>query len=377
MQFNFDDKTENFLKLILKNAPKHNIRVFFVGGVVRDNLLGIENNDIDILIEGNAVEFCSNIPELTIKSVHKEFYTVKVLYDGLIFDIASTRVESYPHSGCLPVVKKVGVPIQEDVKRRDFTINSLYCELKLVSDNIEYILIDLVKGVNDLNKKVLRVLHANSYIDDPTRILRGVGFKYRFNVDFSDNDKILIDNYLKNIVRENMSISRIECVFKKIFALESGYDIFVEIIEKKYYKILFDYDLSFDYLIIENILNNLELNRDDISEFLFLLMKNPSQEKQEFNSLIELIKYFSKFNKENLAYYLYKTQDTKNVYKFIKAKDIHIFLNGNDLIQLGYKKGKIFSEIFNALIEYKLENPLKLLSKDDESEFVLKNFPKD
>ena len=61
----------------------------------------------------------------------------------------------------------------------------------------------------------------------------------------------------------------------------------------------------------------------------------------------------------------------------MKEKDIHIFLNGDDLIQLGYKKGKIFSEIFNALIEYKLENPLKLLSKDDEREFVLKNFPKD
>ena len=377
MQFNFDDKTENFLKLILKNALKHNIRVFFVGGVVRDNLLGIENNDIDILIEGNAVEFCSNIPELTIKSVHKEFYTVKVLYDGLIFDIASTRVEFYPYSGCLPVVKKVGVPIQEDVKRRDFTINSLYCELKLVSDNIEYILIDLVKGVNDLNKKVLRVLHANSYIDDPTRILRGVGFKYRFNVNFSDNDKILIDNYLKNIVRENMSISRIECVFKKIFALESGYDIFVEIIEKKYYKILFDYELSFDYFRIKNIIYNLKLNKKQISEFLFLLIKNACQEKPKFNSLTELIKYFSKFNNSKLAYYLYKTQDMNNVCKFLKAKDVHIFLNGNDLIELGYKKGKIFSEIFNTLIEKKLENPSKFLSKEDERKFILENFPKD
>ena len=377
MQFNFDDKTENFLKLILKNALKHNIRVFFVGGAVRDNLLGIENNDIDILIEGNAVELCANISELKIKSVHKEFYTVKVLYDGLIFDVASTRVESYPHSGCLPVVKKVGVPIIEDVKRRDFTINSLYCELKLVSDNIEYILIDLVEGVNDLNKKVLRVLHANSYIDDPTRILRGVGFKYRFNVNFSDNDKILIDNYLKNIVRENMSISRIECVFKKIFALESGYDIFVEIIEKKYYKILFDYELSFDYFRIKNIIYNLKLNKKQISEFLFLLIKNACQEKPKFNSLTELIKYFSKFNNSKLAYYLYKTQDMNNVCKFLKAKDVHIFLNGNDLIELGYKKGKIFSEIFNTLIEKKLENPSKFLSKEDERKFILENFPKD
>ena len=58
---------------------------------------------------------------------------------------------------------------------------------------------------DDINKKVLKVLHDKSYIDDPTRIIRGLGFKYRFNFDFSSHDKKLIKEYLKNINYKNAS----------------------------------------------------------------------------------------------------------------------------------------------------------------------------
>ena len=63
MKFKFDKRIENFLKIILKNAQKIGLRVFFVGGIVRDNILNIKTSDIDILVLGNAIEFAKNLPD--------------------------------------------------------------------------------------------------------------------------------------------------------------------------------------------------------------------------------------------------------------------------------------------------------------------------
>lgn len=374
MQFNFNKKTENFLKLILKNALNQKIRVFFVGGAVRDNLLGFEIKDVDIIILGNALEFCSKIPELKVKSVHQEFYTVKVDYEGEIFDIASTRVEEYPYSGCLPVVTKIGVQIDKDVIRRDFTVNSMYCELDLIENKITYKLIDLVNGVEDIKNKQLKVLHEKSYIDDPTRIIRGLGFKYRFDFDFSIKDKSLIENYLKNPDRTNMSFSRVGEVFKKVFCLNCAIDLFSEVIEKKYYRILSDNISSVDLHRVKKIISDFSLDKLQIAEFLFAIIEDKTVETVKTDSLLQLLKIFSKYKRENLAYYFYKTDDA-NVLEYLKASKISLNISGDDLIALGYKKGKLFSEILNALLLQKLKYPLKFPDKEAEEAFILSTFP--
>ncbi len=376
MQFNFDIKTEKFLKLILKNALNQKIRVFFVGGAVRDNLLGAPIKDVDLIVLGNAIDFCSKISELNIKSIHKDFYTVKVSFENKIYDIASTRTEKYPYSGCLPVVDEVGVELERDVKRRDFTVNSLYCELNLFGDEIRYSLIDLIGGCCDLKNKKLCVLHNRSYIDDPTRILRGLGFKYRFNFDFSIDDYKLINEYLKNPIRDNMSVSRVEEVFKKIFRFNFALPLFREVLEKKYYRILFDVDSCVNLGKVEKIISEFQLNEKDVSEFLFLLLENKTQEKLEINSLSQALKSFSKFKMYDLAYYFYKTSDI-NVTDYLKASEIKLFTTGDDLIKLGYKKGKLFSEIFDLLLTEKLKNPSVLSTLTDELAFIRKSFPLD
>ena len=137
MNFKFSEKINNFLKIILKNALSQNIRVFFVGGIVRDNILNIPTFDIDLLITDNAIEFAKKLPqEVKINSIHKDFCTAKIQYDNIEIDIASSRSENYPHSGCLPVLNEIGIPIEKDVLRRDFSINSIYCELTLENNNI-------------------------------------------------------------------------------------------------------------------------------------------------------------------------------------------------------------------------------------------------
>ena len=76
-----------------------------------------------------------------------------------------------------------------------------------------------------------------------------------------------------------------------------------------------------------------------------------------------------------IAYYFYKTDD-KNALKYLKLKEIDIKTNGDDLIKLGYSQGKLFSKIFNSLLEEKLSEKEKLQTKKEEIEFIKTNFPK-
>ncbi len=375
MQFKFDEKIESFLKLIAKTAKIENLKVFFVGGAVRDNILGISSKDIDILVEGNAIDFANKLPGLIkIKSIHSEFGTCKVEYNNTIFDIASTRVEKYPYSGCLPQVVEIGVDITKDVLRRDFTVNSLYCEFYLSDDILEYKLLDYVDGVSDIKNKILKVLHSNSYIDDPTRILRGLGFKYRFGFDFSKNDKVLIENYLKNIQYDEMSVDRVFSVFEKLMQLDCALDIFKEFIYEKYYKILTNKNISVDFDKIFKIKNMFLLNNIQFSEFCLNILKATSVQVFNFNKKVDIIKTFSKFDLSYLAYYFYVTDDS-NVISYIYIKDIKLEITGDDLLRLGYPQGQNIGVILDSLYEAKINNLNNFAGKSDEINWVKNNFP--
>lgn len=374
MKFNLDKKTIEFLKIILKNALEQNIRVFFVGGIVRDCLLKSPIKDIDLIIEGNAIDFCENIKdEIVIKSKHLDFATVKVEYKNLEIDIASTRKESYPFSGCLPKVLNVGVPIEQDVLRRDFSVNSLYCELKLINDKIEYHLIDLVGGFEDIKLKQLKVLHNSSYIDDPTRIIRGVNFKNRFNFEFSEMDKKLINSYLSDISYENRSEDRILDVFKMILSSEFKIDNFKEIVSKKYYKILNSTLNIPEFEIIQKNAKFFDLTYDEFDEYFLNILCDKECLKFVFENKLQIYKTFKKFNNSKLAYYYLKTND-ENVISYLKIKNIELNINGKTLVNLGYKQGKIYSEIMDELLLFKINNN-KILTMEDEIEWVKTNYP--
>lgn len=375
MNFNFDIKINNFLKIILKNAQKFNFRVFFVGGIVRDNLLNINTKDIDILILGNAIEFCKYLPkEIKIKSIHKDFSTVKVEYEKTEIDIASTRSEKYPYSGCLPVVKKIGVNLDSDVSRRDFSVNSIYCELLMENGAIKYQIIDLINGINDIKNKTLRVLHDKSYIDDPTRIVRGFGFKHRFNFDFSENDIKLTKNYLSNIDYSNMSHARNLKVLNSVLDNQYGYEIFKDIIANNVYKIINPDDVMVDFNLLDEAIYLFELNHTQRAQLFVKIIQNNFQNEVSCNSYLDIKNNFSKFDLVDLSYYFYKTFD-KNVLIYKEIKDIKLNINGNTLIGLGYSQGKRLGFILNKLLEKKLEKPYDFNKQDDEIAWVLKEFP--
>jgi tRNA nucleotidyltransferase (CCA-adding enzyme) len=150
------------------------VPTYLVGGVVRDLLLGAGGTDLDVAIEGDA-DAISDIPGYRPER-DELFLTGRLETGDRKIDIARTRAESYPRPGALPEVRPA--PIGEDLARRDFTVNAMAFP---IGEGAE--LIDPHGGLEDLRAGQLRVLHAGSFIDDPTRALRAARYAARFGFD--------------------------------------------------------------------------------------------------------------------------------------------------------------------------------------------------
>jgi tRNA nucleotidyltransferase (CCA-adding enzyme) len=187
--------------------------LYYVGGVVRDEILGVPSFDVDLCYEGNAIEFARSKGFEIIRE-NPVFGTVRVLIDSEEVDIASTRTESYPKKGHLPLVDKIGCSLNEDLSRRDFTINAL------AKNTVTGEIVDYFNGLDDLKNKKLRILHENSFIDDPTRIIRGLKFAVRFGFDLDEVTKGRQEDYLSNI-NYDMCYHRIKKELKETFNLNS------------------------------------------------------------------------------------------------------------------------------------------------------------
>jgi tRNA nucleotidyltransferase (CCA-adding enzyme) len=159
-------------------ADEGGVSLYLVGGVVRDLLLKRETWDLDLTVEGDGVAFARLVADRygAGLAVFERFATARLMFpDGLKMDIATTRRESYAQPALLPTVQPAS--IEEDLSRRDFTINAL--AVRLNPQQFGHML-DPYGGQRDLRARVIRVLHAGSFQDDPTRIFRAIRFEQRF-----------------------------------------------------------------------------------------------------------------------------------------------------------------------------------------------------
>ncbi|MDR3554044.1 MAG: CBS domain-containing protein [Syntrophobacteraceae bacterium] len=170
-------------------------RAYAVGGFVRDLLLRSPNFDLDIVVEGNALEFARAFSEkykVKIK-LHRKFSTAMLVFpDGRTVDVASARFEYYQHPAALPIVEFSSLKM--DLYRRDFTINTLAVALN--PDEFGQ-LIDFFSGQRDIKEKIVRILHNLSLIEDPTRILRAIRFEQRFGFKIGKQTASLIHNAVR------------------------------------------------------------------------------------------------------------------------------------------------------------------------------------
>lgn len=159
-------------------ADRLGVACYAVGGFVRDLLLGIENFDLDLVVEGDGIAFARSLAKQKGGHVkaHDRFGTaIVVLPDHFKLDVATARTEYYEYPTALPTVERSS--IKKDLYRRDFTINTLAIRLNAVTFGR---LIDFYGGHRDLKDRTIRVLHSLSFVEDPTRVFRAIRFELRF-----------------------------------------------------------------------------------------------------------------------------------------------------------------------------------------------------
>ena len=155
---------------------------YLVGGSVRDALLGLTPGDMDLSVVGDAPQFAASFADKgggVVEAV-SQFGTARVGLPAGRFDLAMSRTETYATPGALPTVKSSG--IQEDLSRRDFTINAMAVDL---SPSNWGDLVDPHGGFSDTSRRRIQILHPGSFRDDPTRIFRAIRYEQRlgFNLD--------------------------------------------------------------------------------------------------------------------------------------------------------------------------------------------------
>ncbi|MFH1381801.1 MAG: CCA tRNA nucleotidyltransferase [Chloroflexota bacterium] len=159
-------------------AASQGLNLYLVGGVVRDLLLKRTNLDLDLVVEGSAIDLVRRLADIFPGkiTVHARFNTAKLKWNGWSIDLATTRSETYEHPGALPKVAPGS--LASDLFRRDFTINAMAVEL--IPARWGH-LIDRHGGRQDLEDKLIRILHDKSFIDDATRIWRALRYEQRLD----------------------------------------------------------------------------------------------------------------------------------------------------------------------------------------------------
>jgi tRNA nucleotidyltransferase (CCA-adding enzyme) len=179
---------------------------YLVGGAVRDLLLGAGGVDLDLAFEGDARAAARELAHRLGGEAedHERFGTASVQADDLRLDLATARRERYRHPGELPEVEPA--PIVEDLGRRDFSVNAMAIAL---ADAQRGRLLDPHGGRADLEAATIRVLHRHSFVDDPTRILRGVRLEARLGFAFDPETEALARAAVVERVLDTVSRNRL------------------------------------------------------------------------------------------------------------------------------------------------------------------------
>ena len=383
------------LKKIELVSTEQNKNCYLVGGIVRDLLLGIPNLDIDLVIEGNAIDFGESLSKkIGVKKIikHEQFKTCNLYLDsGLNIDIASSRVEYYEYPSSLPTVEYGN--IKEDLYRRDFTINSMAIKL---SHGEFGKLIDYYGGYKDLQDKKIRILHNLSFIEDPTRVIRAIRFAVRYDFEFHEDtykfmEEAVSGGYLNNLSWQRFKNELIIMLKERSFIKAIDYLVKLNIIQKIHGKIIIDekirthlhkaqelskffekidIEVWLIYLLI--ILENLEKTDLDFifQRFTFHrdFIKNYDYDKQTRNVIKEKL-INSKSNsqmyevlilipKEIIALiYIEHRESRKNIeLYFDKIFMKKPLVTGNDLINLGLRPNVMFKSYLNNIYKLQLDN---------------------
>lgn len=337
--------------------------LFYIGGIVRDKILGRECFDIDITYVGDAIEFAKTINNAEILKINEPFGTVKIKLNGLEIDLASTRDEKYPRPGHLPEVTDIGCSLKKDVQRRDFTINTLAESLETGE------IVDYLGGLNDIKNKKIRILHDKSFIDDPTRIIRALKFSVRFGFDLEENTRKRQEGYLQNI-NYDMSYKRVKKELIETFNLNSqtAYERFFE---ENIYKLLTPETITAPSYNIQKLIEKYPVKD---TWMVYLGWMNPDKlpltkrerkiiedynrlKTEKFDDDYSVYTAFHDAEKESLLLYAINI-DENPVFKFLdELSKIKLNITGKDLQEMNIPPSIEYSKCFEYILKSKINNP--------------------
>lgn len=425
----------NFLEIAGELADKQEVKAYLIGGMVRDLFLGLENRDLDIVLApgpeapelnpdlerrkeahppglGNRGQVSN--PELEKRkekgdilenylreladvfqaeySYNSKFRTGNLLLPaGLNVDLAEARREFYLYSGALPEVEAAG--IIEDLFRRDYTINSL----ALVLNRVEWgCLLDYFQGLEDLQEASLRVLHSFSFLDDPTRIVRGIRLAAKTAFSFARETSVLLQEALTGGDFSHLSLERILKEFEFLFASPVNSNLFSLLQQYPLFNLL-----NLEVGIREGLEEELEKLESYLAEFreknynreewvlrLALFIGDAGEELKKwqvrtdykeiflayesYQSLLpelaqplaadELVEKLKPLQDEELLILLARSRNKEveeNILRYLrKLKNIGLEITGKDLLANGLEPGPVIGEILARVYRQRLKGKL-------------------
>jgi len=346
---------------VLKKLEEKGYECYLVGGFVRDYYLGIESKDVDICTNAKSKEILKVFPN---SKIPKEIYgAVTLFYKDVRFEITTFRRE-IRYENRKPVELEYISSFVEDIKRRDFTINSLCM-------NSSGEIIDILNGRKDIDNKIIKCINKVdiSLKEDPLRILRAIRFATQLNFTL---DKELIKGIKKNRKQlENISYNRKMIELNKIFASKNvkiGVNLIKQLSISKQLKL---YDLN-KLVFVNDILGYwVQLDKDNLYEYT-------KQEKNNIKKVRELLKIKSITHKEMYKYGLYictlaaqilnidkdKIYELKKTLPINSQKDIKI--TPKETLEITNKSAgswlkKLYDEITLNILDNKLLNDKETL----------------
>jgi tRNA nucleotidyltransferase (CCA-adding enzyme) len=414
-----DRKTMKILLTAGEVAYSMGFRTYLVGGLVRDIMLRIRNLDVDLVVEGDGVEYGRKLARRLKARIrtHKKFQTaVLIMKDGFKLDVATARTEYYDAPGAYPMVERGSIKL--DLYRRDFSINALAIRLDPGSFGQ---IVDFFGGQRDLKERTIRILHNLSFVDDPTRMIRAIRFEQKFGFRIGKHTEYLLKGAVRReyiqraqgmrVLGEIMAVLReghpenafqrmddlgiLKAIHPSLAFDEKTREVFrqVEKIHTWFQYLYLDEhpDIAGIYLNAAMFLRskkdrrgilkvfhvqphwekNFEEGWAQISSTLRALAQPGEQKPSWINNILSdlrtedliLIMALTKREPTARAISLYLSR-----LRFIKSE-----VDGKILKAMGYESGPLFGKIMKAVQDARVDGEVNTLQ--EEKEWIVRNFP--
>lgn len=379
-----------------------NIKPVIVGGYIRDTLLNIPSNDIDIELYGvSSLDAVENILKEfgNVNNVGKSFGVCKLLYHNLDLDFSLPRKDNKIAAGHhgFEITTDSNLDFKTAASRRDFTINAIGYDVKMKK------VLDPYHGKDDLDKKILRAVDNQKFKEDPLRILRAVVFASRFGMTLDRSLELTCKEMIEDKLLGELPKERIFEEIKKLLLKSSkpssGFNLLKNLGAFSFFQEFNTLDQK-DYNEVLNSLDTLKkFNITNDKEFIILalavltskfstaltqvFLERLTNEKKLIEKVFSLhqinfnLEHFNQYDIYTLArkidiefysHYLHVTCNKKDKIEYLlkKAKELGILhhpatplIQGKDLIELGLKPSKEFSKILEDAYQAQIKNIFK------------------